>query len=196
MSNEPGTDLAAPADGHGRLLQRDYWAVIAGCDGGPRHVADLLRTRFWEFPPAELVTFARADGRQVPLQTGDEMVVEIRMAGTFRVRILHQDANSITIGTVKGHPEAGRITFGAYRNPNSDVVFHIRSIAKAGSLIHLASFKVIGEAMQTNTWTDFITSLAAAAGSGVHGDIHADTAECAETDADDMMKPTFLARGE
>jgi hypothetical protein len=126
--NEPGTpdleaDLLPPEEGAGRLLQRDYWAIIRDCRYGPRDLARTVRERFWDFPPQELVRFTRADGTTDPLDVGDEMDVEIRMAGTFRVRILHADDNSITIGTIKGHPEAGRITFGCLNiaakvNPN------------------------------------------------------------------------------
>ena len=190
-------DLLPPAEGTGKLLQRDYWGVIGNCQNGPRHVARLVRERFWEFPPPELVKFTRCDGSDQPLAVGDEMDVEIRMAGTFRVRILHMDENSVTIGTVKGHPEAGRITFGAYRNPRGDVVFHIRSIARSGGRMQLLGFKALGEAMQTNTWTDFINRISACAGSGVIGEIRAETQERDDDEIEeDNISPTFIARGD
>ena len=190
-------DLLPPADGTGKLLKRDYWAIIGNCERGPREVARLVRERFWEFPPPELVQFTRADGSSKPLEVGDEMEVEIRMAGTFRVRILHVDDNSVTIGTVIGHPEAGRITFGAYRNPRGDVIFHIRSIARSGGRMQLLGFKALGEAMQTNTWTDFINRLSTCAGTGVLGEIIAETRECGDEEVDDdNTSPTFIARGD
>ncbi len=191
------TDLAPPADGAGKLLQRDYWAVIKNCEAGPRKVASLVRDQFWDFPPPELVKFTPVDGSAAPLAVGDEMDVEIRMAGTFQVRVLHADDNSITLGTVKGHPEAGRITFGAYRNERNDVVFHIRSLARSGSQIQLLGFKALGEAMQTNTWTDFINKVAVCAGNGVIGEIVAETHERDDDDIDsDDVSPTFIAQGE
>jgi hypothetical protein len=190
-------DLLAPADGKGQLLQRDYWAVIGNCQKGTREIARLVREQFWDFPPSELVKFTRVDGSAAALAVGDEMDVEIRMAGTFRVRVLHLDDNSLTIGTVKGHPEAGRITFGAYRNPRGDVVFHIRSLARSGTRMHLLGFKALGEAMQTNTWTDFIRAMAVCSGSGIVGDIRADTIEIDdEGDHDDNVSPTFIAQGD
>ena len=188
-------DLAPPDAGTGRLLLRDYWAIINACTTGPRDVARLVQQKFWEFAPPELVEFVRCDGTTEPLEVGDEMDVSIRMAGTFQVRILHQDSNSITIGTVKGHPEAGRITFGAYRNPRGDVIFHIRSIARSGSWLHLVGFKALGEAMQTQTWADFINKVAAVCGGGVLGEIHADTRKIDE-DPGDFCDPTFVAEGD
>jgi hypothetical protein len=190
-------DLLPPEEGAGKLLQRDYWAIIGDCSMGPREVARLVRERFCEFPPEELVRFTRVDGATGPLEVGDEMDVEIRMAGTFRVRILHADDNSLTIGTIKGHPEAGRITFGAYRNPRGDVIFHIRSMARSGSRMTLLGFKALGEAMQTNTWADFIRKLSAIAGKGVLGEIRADTIPCEDADlGDDNVSPTFIAQGD
>lgn len=191
------TDLLPPEEGAGKLLQRDYWAIIGDCGLGPREVAGLVRERFWDFPPSSLVKFNRCDGGIDPLEVGDEMDVEIRMAGTFRVRVLHSDENSVTIGTIKGHPEAGRITFGAYRNSRKDVIFHIRSLARSGSRMTLLGFKALGEAMQTNTWTDFIKAVAAASGQGVLGEIRAETAELDDADVEeDNVSPTFAAQGE
>jgi hypothetical protein len=202
-ANAPGdeadleVDLLPPEDGAGRLLQRDYWAIIGDCTHSPREVAALVQKSFWEFPPPELVKFSRVDGTGAPLEPGDEMDVEIRMAGTFRVRVLHRDDNSITIGTIKGHPEAGRITFGAYRNARKDVIFHIRSMARSGSRMTLLGFKALGEAMQTNTWTDFIKKVAVATGRGVLGEIRADTKECDDAElGDDNVSPTFIAQGD
>lgn len=190
-------DLLPPEEGKGKLLQRDYWAIIGDCSLSPPEVVALVQKSFWDYPPPDLVKFTRVDGTTGPLDVGDEMDVEIRMAGTFRVRILHRDTNSITIGTIVGHPEAGRITFGAYRNDRKDVIFHIRSMARSGSRMTLLGFKALGEAMQTNTWTDFIKEVAAAAGHGVLGEIRADTKECHDADlGDDNVSPTFIAQGD
>ena len=110
---------------------------------------------------------------------------------------MHQDAQSITLGTLEGHPEAGRITFGAYRNAIGDVVFHIRSRARSASTSTRIGFLAIGDAMQTNTWTDFIHNTAAAVGARIADVIHADTTEVEDSPDDDhpLQSPTFLAVG-
>jgi hypothetical protein len=184
--------------GYGSFLQRDYWAVIADCILGPREVVSLLVSRFWEFAPEESVVFRRADGKLDPLEVGDELEVRIRWAGVFRVRVLHRDPNSLTIGTLLGHPEAGRITFGAYRNDYGDVIFHIRSRARSGSRKMAMGFRAVGEPMQTNTWTDCINRLAVAVGAGVIGWIHAETRVIPEEprDLESLRSPTFVARGD
>ena len=98
---------------------------------------------------------------------GDELDIDIRLAGSCAVRVVHRDANSLTLGTLEGHPEAGRITFGAYRNDRGDVVFHIRSRARSSGLTKYLEFLAGGDPMQTNTWVDFINAVAMTVGSGI-----------------------------
>ena len=183
------------AHGSGPLLQRDYWAVIRDCRISPRQFGALLAVHFADFAPNALTRFERMGPRMdQPLRVGDELRVHIRMAGTFRVRVLHLDDNSITLCTLHGHPEAGRITFGAYRNRRGDVVFHIRSRARSGSSKYLAGFVALGEPMQTMTWTDYVDQLAHSVGRGVLGRIHEETRVLDETDDENV--PTYLARGD
>ncbi len=181
--------------GSGPLLQRDYWAAIRDCRISPRQFGALFAAHFNDFAPNALTRFecigASADR---PLRVGDELRVHIRMAGTFGIRVLHLDDNSITFCTLHGHPEAGRITFGAYRNRRGDVVFHIRSRARSGSSKHYAGFVAVGEPMQTMTWTDYVDQLAHSVGRGVLGRIHEETHVLHSKD--DENAPTYLARGD
>lgn len=193
-------DLLLPEQGAGPLLQRDYWAVIKDCPHPPSKVMEWVAVRFPEFAPAELCVFEREDASREgqPLEPGEELSVKIQGAGTFGVRVIHKDAQSFTLATLPGHPEAGRITFGAYRNEHGDVIFHIRSRARSGSQFHYMGFVTAGEAMQTNTWTEFVLRAAVTAGEGVVGVIHADTTELEdEPEGSDPVKdPTFIAKGD
>lgn len=183
--------------GVGVLLERDYWAVLKGCPLSPRDVAALVATRFEELPPDALVRFQRRAPRPGPLEVGDELSVWIRGYGAAFVRVVHKDDNSLTIATLPRHPEAGRITFGAYRNARGDVIFHIRSRARSSSRLLRVGFVLGGEGMQTNCWTDFIDRLAATVGDGCQEAIFAETRVCDEEPEDrpPLDKPTFLARG-
>lgn len=190
--------LILAIQGSGPLLQRDYWAVIRGCRLTPPELAELVASDFCSFAPEELVGFERLDGSEGAMEVGAEMRVDIRAAGRCGVRVLHRDRNSITLGTLEGHPEAGRITFGVYPNRDGEVVFHIRSRARSSSAATYAAFLAAGEPMQTTTWTDFIDCVAHRAGDGVIGVIHVSTEEI-EDESDDpetTCSPTFLARGE
>ncbi len=190
-------DLVPATDGAGPLLQRDYWAVLKDCPVSARGVARALRERFVEFPPEELVVFRCRVSKEGPLEAGDELDIHIRMAGDTAVRVLHMNENSLTVGTLEGHPEAGRITFGAYPNARGDVVFHIRSRARASSTFRYFGWLAAGDPMQTNTWTDFIDRLAHTVAEGVVGGIYVESSETEECDGDrNISGPTYIARGE
>ena len=190
-------EMQPATNGAGPLLQRDYWAVIAGSKLRPSEIVDLLAERFPEFSPEDLVRFRVADGCAPPLKVGDELDIDIRMAGECAVRVVHRDRNSITLGTLEGHPEAGRITFGAYRNERGDVVFHIRSRARASGLTKYIEFLAGGDPMQTNTWVDFINALAMTVGSGIVDGIRVEQTEVEDDAADaDQSAPTFIAKGD
>lgn len=192
----PGDDLVPASAGAGPLLQRDYWAVLKDCRFSCSEVATYVREHFLDFPPEPLVVFHRPDGAEGPLQVGDRLDVQIRMEGTTAVCVVHTDANSLTLATVKGHPEAGRITFGAYRNDRGDVLFHIRSRARSSSRLFYAGFLTAGDPMQTNTWTDFIDCLAHTVAEGIVGAIYVETHKIDEADDGALDTPTFTAEGD
>jgi hypothetical protein len=152
-----------------------------------------MRSHFSQLPPRALVEFEAPEG-----VTQDAMLdVRIRPAQVCQVRVAHLDAQTVTLATLAGHPEAGRITFGAYRNTAGALIFHIRSRARAAATTTRIGFFAIGEAVQTNTWTDFINNLAQSVGAHIAGCIHADTREV-DTDAEDeeQRSPTFRGVGD
>lgn len=187
-------DLQPAADGVGPLLQRDYWAVFDGCAKRPSEVMAYVKAHFCDLPPPSLVKFAL---NGLP-ELASELDIEIMPAQQCKVRVVHADAQSLTLGTLEGHPEAGRITFGAYRHDTGDVVFHIRSRARSSDRVSLFGFKAMGEAMQTNTWTDFINNTADALGVAIRGAIQAETVEVDERpdDREPLDRPTYTATGD
>jgi hypothetical protein len=187
-------DVLSADQGVGPLLQRDYWAVFADCQSKPSELIHDVKRRFCELPPSSLVTFDAPGG----VVRGADLDLRINPGRQCCVRVVHEDAQSFTLATLEGHPEAGRITFGAYRNPNGDVIFHIRSRARSATTAQRLGFLAIGDAMQTNTWTDFIANTAALAGSRIEGVIHADTETVEPLDDDEqpLDSPTFRAVGD
>jgi hypothetical protein len=176
------------------LLQRDYWAVLADCPLTPTGVMAHVKQHFCTLPPAPLVTFTAPRG--VALDAILDIV--ITPGQQCAVRVIHQTPQSVTLATLNGHPEAGRITFGSYRNAAGDVIFHIRSRARSTSRLERLGFLAIGDAMQTNTWTDFIRNTASAVHARINGVIHADTVPVEEQPDDDepLQTPTFMAVGD
>ena len=187
--------LLPASEGKGPLLERNYWAIIRHARGPAKDVAAYVQRHFEHFAPHALVEFHRRDRPAgQPLETGDRLDVHIRGVGHFGVRVLHHDALSLTLGTIAGHPEAGRITFGAYPNRHGDVIFHIRSRARASSRLRYYGFVGAGESIQTRCWADFVNRVAVACGDGVLGAIHAETTiSDDEPEAIAASTPTFHA---
>lgn len=197
-SSEPDCEgILRAEEGTGRLIQRDYWGVIDGCRETPASLMTQLCRSFEAFPPERLAAFERVGASDRSLEVGDELRVTIAKTGTFGVRVVCVDAQSLTFATLVGHPEAGRITFGAYRNERGDVIFHIRSRARSSSRSLALGYAAFGEAMQTNVWTDLVWTVAKTFGNGVLGSIHAETTPIEDCeDAEDITAPTYLARGD
>lgn len=176
--------------------------MIARCRARPSEIMARVAESFWEFAPEKLCRFRPAGSARYcerhALGVGDCMEIEVAMAGPCEVRVLHRDAQSLTLGTLVDHPEAGRITFGAYRNDVGDVVFHIRSRARSGSGPLYLGFIAVGEAMQTNTWSDYVNRVALTFGDGVVSRIHAETSEIPDEAPPSVIPigPTFVARGD
>lgn len=189
-------DVGSVQRGSGPLLQRDYWAVIDGCDRSPSDVGALLAARFCELAPPELARFEPIGDVRRPLEVGDELRVTIRLAGTFGIRVTHRDACSLTFATLEGHPEIGRITFGAYRNDEGQVVFHIRSRARSSSRLRYAAWLLLGDAMQVNTWTLFVDRVASTIGTGVVGSIGEESKPIPEEALGPTDEPTYIAQGD
>jgi hypothetical protein len=188
-------DTLLPATrGSGPLLQRDYWAVLADCPLKPSELMAYVKSHFCELPPSALVEFVAAEG----VGRDARLDILIRPGQRCAVRVIHEDTQSVTLATLDGHPEAGRITFGSYRNATGAVIFHIRSRARSTSLLKRMGFLAIGDAMQTNTWTDFIRNTAESVRARIPDAIHADTQHVEELPEDDepLHSPTFLAVGD
>jgi hypothetical protein len=187
-------ELVPATDGAGPLLQRDYWAVFTGCALKPSEVMTHVKAHFCELPPVTLVQFDASGG----MLRGAALDILIKPAQRCRVQVIHDDAQSLTLGTLAGHPEAGRITFGAYRNAADEVIFHIRSRARSADVATLIGFFAIGEAMQTDTWTDFINNTATSVGARIRGAIRAETTkvDSLPDDGPGAQAPTFKAVGD
>ncbi len=182
------TDLLVAVAGVGPLLERDYWVVIDRCRLSPRGLMSQVSRWFERFAPRSVAVFWRHGQQGEPLCEDDLLDVHIKGAGVFQVRVIHTNAQSLTLGTLRGHPEAGRITFGAYRNRRGDVLFHIRSRARSGTRLRYWGFVGAGEALQTRCWADFVNRVAVAYGEGVLGNIQAETRVRAD-------EPVHLAKG-
>lgn len=182
------------ANGSGPLLQRDYSGVIEGSNWSPEDLAMLVRERFADLAPRETAAFENADGGREALKVGDELKIRIGGFMPCEVRIVHVDDLRLTLRTLEGHPEAGRVTFGAGRDDEGRLTFRIRSRARSGRLFHYVGFLLMGRTMQARCWIRFIGRAAELCGGRLSGPVRVCTLRVAEEPADvggpDL--PTFV----
>lgn len=194
------SEIRYATEGSGPLLRRDYWAEIEGATCTPEDVGAKLRAAFERYAPPETATFHRGpeedpDGR---LGLGDEMEIRIALLGKCRVRVVHHDKHSLTLRTLKGHPEAGRITFGACRDKGGRLVFRIRSRTRAAGPMMLVGYLMMGKQLQSRCWIRFVDAMAKDCGGRIVDRIHVRTQRVEEEPADGPGedRPTFGCDGE
>ncbi len=183
--------------GFGPLLQRNYRAIIEGTEASPENLIELIKTRFEAFAPERTACFTRVDGSSGPLDLGREMNICIRLVGGCRVRVVHMDRLSLTLRTLAGHPEAGRITFASGRDEQGRLLLQIRSRTRASGLVSYFGFLFLGKQMQAKTWIRYLWNVAEAAGGRVRGSVNVRTIKVVEREADGEGHddPTVASRG-
>jgi hypothetical protein len=183
-SEEERRPVQPATRGVGELLQRDYVIVIEGSAYTPEQVVEMLRRNFPRFSPAELARFTRPSGEVGPLDVGDTMHIRIRGRGECGVIVSHLEPHSLTLRTLGGHPEAGRISFGAYRDAAGRLVCRIRSRSRLRDLVQYAGYRLLGKPAQTETWDTFLERVAETCGGRVLGKVLTSTDRVTESDAD------------
>jgi len=178
------SEVAYAAGGVGPLLQRDYSGVIQGSRCTPEELARLVREQFVEFAPPETAAFQKTGDGDAPLKVGDEF--RIRLGGFMpcRVRAVHIDDTTLTLRTLDGHPEAGRISFRAGRDDDQRLTFQIRSRARSGGMLKYLGFLLMGRAMQARCWIRFIGRVAEASGGRLASPVRVKTSRVEEEPAD------------
>jgi hypothetical protein len=183
----------APA-GCGPLLQRDYIGVLDETALAPEDVIERLRCQFHEFAPPELARFGYSSREVGPLKVGDEMEVYIWGSGWHKVRVVSTLPTSLTLRTLSGHPEAGRVTFGAYRDLHARLIFRICSRARTKDWFRFFGFFVLGKRVQERIWCAFIRKFADSLQARLRDDhVEVTTQEVAEAVSDfgRADEPTF-----
>ena len=170
--------------GTGPLFQRDYVGLLRGGSCSPEALALLVRERFVEFGPPETAAFEHEGGDGKPLEVGDELAIRIGGVMPCRVRVVHVDDVSLTLRTLDGHPEAGRISFKADRDEQGRMRFQIRSRARSGGILHYLGFLLLGRSMQARCWIRFIGRVAQACGGTLDGPIRVKTSRVDQGEAD------------
>ncbi|MGV3720305.1 MAG: DUF1990 family protein [Actinomycetota bacterium] len=195
---QTGEPVQVATEGSGPLWQRDYTGVILDTPYAPEEVLKLLLRDFPRFSPDVGAKFHRLGDPKKPLEVDEEMTIDLRGYGKCVVRVVKIDDRSITLRTLEGHLEAGRISFGAFHDDRSRLVFRIRSRARIGGPLRYLGYRLIGMPIQTAIWVEFVKRVAAAVGGRLEGEVKVESRKVQELPSDrgEQDAATFSTRDE
>jgi hypothetical protein len=181
------------ADGEGPLWQRDYVGLIVDTEYAPEDIARLLLTELPSFSPDSIARFTRRTDPAQPLQLGEDIDIDLKGYGHCAVRVIHIEPRSLTLRTLEGHLEAGRITFGAHRDELGRTVFRICSRFRVAGPIRYIGYRLFGMPIQAKIWREFIERVAGAVGGRLESDVYIEEHKIEENPADrgEFDRPTF-----
>jgi len=194
-SREENRPVQLAPEGTGPLFQRDYVGVIADTAATPEAVIRLIRQDFPDFSPTELAEFTRPDPASEILDLDDTMHVHIKGAGHCAVIVTLLEERSLTLRTLEGHLEAGRITFAADNDEVGRLVFRIRSVSRIRDPVRYLAYRLLGQHAQTLIWITFIQRVAERCGGRLVGDVVTSMDEVEDGPADwgEVEAPTLGA---
>lgn len=162
-------DGAQSADeGTGALVHRRYEVSLPDRAVSKDIVMRLMQLHLTELAPAALANFEKSEGTDSVFRVGDEY--EITMLGPWNgdVRVAEMLADSFTLVTLEGHPEAGHITFSV--DDDTELLGNLRvrveSWARARDGVVEVAYGTLGlgKQVQTEVWVTFLQRLSTLAG--------------------------------
>ncbi|KUJ42905.1 hypothetical protein ACZ90_67600 [Streptomyces albus subsp. albus] len=163
-------------DGCGPVFHRRFQVRIAAAGLGAGELMDRVCQDFKHFPPPEVVGIRTGELGTSGLDVGDELLVEMPGPWDGPVRVVHRDATSLRLATLRDHMEAGQVQFRA-RDDGDLLVFEIELWARAGSrLVHLLYSRLrLAKEIQLNMWVRFCLSAVSTSGGRLLDGVHIST---------------------
>ncbi|WP_197319884.1 DUF1990 family protein [Saccharomonospora sp. NB11] len=162
--------------GYGPFFHRRFEVRIADADLDAEQLVDRVVRDFRRFVPREVVG-VRADGvNGRGLEVGDELLVEMPGPWNGPVRVVHRDATSLRLLTLRGHLEAGQVQFRAAEDGDL-LVFAIELWARpANRLVHLLYSRLrLAKEVQLNMWVRFCLAVVAVSNGRLLDGVHIET---------------------
>jgi anti-anti-sigma regulatory factor len=154
-----GRRVEGPAKGFGQLWDKVYEVRLSGVETSPVQVVQLCKERLGELWPDGAELYLPPSG-VVPGATG---VIKLRLPGgvplVTGIRVIHSGDTSFTFATLRGHMEAGWITFCAYQDEGITVA-RVESLARTGDPMFEMGFLLFGHREQERFWTRTLENLA------------------------------------
>ena len=160
--NVEGRRLFGPLQGFGQLWQKTYRIGLRATNLTPQEVIATWKSSVPKLKPSTKRFFPSALG----ITPNALVLIDAQTPGgpiSTGVMVLYAGAESFTLMTPAGHPEAGWVTFSSYLEEGCTFA-QVQVLARAGDPLYELAFLLAGSKLQDDIWNHVLMALAAELG--------------------------------
>jgi anti-anti-sigma factor len=168
--NVQGRRLFGPLQGFGQMWQKTYRIALRNRELTPQQVIATWKENVPRLKPPQKRFYPSALG----IAPNELVLIDAQTAAgplSTGVMVLYAGAESFTLMTPAGHPEAGWVTFSSYIEDGRTFA-QVQVLARAGDPFYELAFRLAGSKLQDQIWTHVLTELAALLGTSGEVQMH------------------------
>jgi anti-anti-sigma factor len=168
--NLQGRRLFGPLQGFGQMWQKTYRIALRQRELTPQQVIATWKNNVPRLKPPQKRFYPSSLG----ITPNELVLIDAETAAgpiSTGVMVLYAGAESFTLMTPAGHPEAGWVTFSSYAEDGC-VFAQVQVLARASDPFYELAFRLAGSKLQDQIWTHVLTELAALLGTSGEVQMH------------------------
>ncbi len=168
--NVQGRRLFGPLQGFGQMWQKTYRICLRNSKLTPHEVIAMWKQNVPNLKPPQKRFFPSSTG----ITPNALVLIDAQTPGgeiSTGVMVLYAGAESFTLMTPAGHPEAGWVTFSSYIEDGCTFA-QVQVLARASDPLYELAFRLAGDKLQDQIWTHVLTALATLAGTSGEVQMH------------------------
>ena len=168
--NVEGRRLFGPLQGFGQMWQKTYRIALRNRELTPQQVISTWKENVPKLKPTQKRFYPSSLG----IRPNELVLIDAQTLGgpiSTGVMVLYAGAESFTLMTPAGHPEAGWVTFSSYVKDGCTIA-QVEVLARASDPLYELAFRLAGSKLQDQIWTHVLTALAALLGTSGEVEMH------------------------
>ena len=146
--------------GTGPLVQRIFYAFLAGVQRSPSDLFDSFRRHFSDLVPESTMGPAKEPVAESRIEKGATLTLSLPMRGHVQVRVIDLTDASMTVATLAGHPLAGSVTFRFTGIPGEDLRFEVETCDRPATPPDALAMYPLGILMKRWNWAKVVERTA------------------------------------
>jgi len=168
--NVQGRRLFGPLQGFGQMWQKTYRIALRKRELTPQQVIATWKENVPRLKPPQKRFYPSSLG----IAPNELVLIDAQTVGgpiSTGVMVLYAGAESFTLMTPAGHPEAGWVTFSSYVEDGCTFA-QVQVLARASDPLYELGFRLAGSKLQDQIWMHVLRELAALLGTSGDVQIH------------------------